>query len=413
MKHIGRLSPGVLFKTYVLCLAVFTATLSFAADPESLRAIAKPLSAKIGALLRAQIAGGFTPGIAVAITRNGRIIYEHSEGVRDIPSGSPMLVTTPQELGSITKQFTAAAILMLQEEKRLSVDDPLSKYVPEYVLGDKMTLRQMLNMVSGISNDDSAIYGDQLLEPITRAAMLANLNHLPLIFEPGAHMVYTNTNFNLLGLIVERVSGQPYLTFLREHIFIPLDMSSTSSVDPPPPDLATGYFHEKPEQPFENRPEFNPDFLFATGNLVSTAPDLLKWDAGLLSKRLLNEASLRTMFKVPGKGEITTILETDPELPVIKHINDGGPTVYAMGWFRPDRHTRWHGGHTLLFSSANVLFSDGYNIAIIGNVRDEGEFFSPGNLAAQIHNLVNPALMIPPLEVILREPSMPAEIDLE
>ncbi|HEX2710719.1 MAG TPA: serine hydrolase domain-containing protein [Candidatus Acidoferrales bacterium] len=393
------------FKTYVCCFVAFTATLSFATEKGSIPA---PVKAKIDALVQSQVAQGMTPGIAVAIAKNGQTIYENSAGVRDVSSHAPMLITTPQAIGSITKQFTAAAILMLQQEKKLSIDDHLSKYVPEYIYADKITLRQMLNMVSGISDNDPEIYGDHLTQPITRQAIMANLNKLPLMWNPGTHMVYTNTNYNLLGLVVDRASGQSYLTYLREHIFSPLGMSSTSAVDQPPPGMATGYFHEKPGRPFETRAELNPDFSFGTGNMISTTQDLLKWDAGLLGKQLLGEASLRTMFTVPGNGKITTIEETDKRFPVIKHISDGGPTIYAMGWFLPNPHTRWHGGHTFLFVSTNALCSDGYNIAIIGNVRDGGAF-EPENLAAEIHNLLNPALKIPPLTVVTRQPSLPSD----
>ncbi len=404
MQHLCEAAQCSPFKMHVACVAVFTAALSFAAGGS----VPEPVKAKIDALVHAQVNGGVTPGIAIAILRNGQTIYEKSDGVRDVSSRTPMLLTTPQAIGSITKQFTAAAILLLQQDKKLSIDDHLSKYVPEYVYGDKVTLRQMLNMVSGISDNDPAIYGDHLTQPITRHAMMANLNKLPLMWTPGTHMVYTNTNYNLLGLVVERASGQPYLTYLREHIFTPLGMSSTSTVDQPPPGMASGYSHDKPGQPFETRPELNPDFSFGTGNLVSTTPDLLRWDTGLLAHKVLDEASLRTMFTVPGNGKITTIEETDRRFPVIKNLSDGGPTIYAMGWILPDPYTRWHGGHTFLFESTNALFSDGYNIAIIGNVRDGGGF-EPENLAAQIHNLLNPALKIPPLTVITREPSAPIE----
>jgi CubicO group peptidase (beta-lactamase class C family) len=364
---------------------------------------------KIDALVQSQIAEGKTPGIAVAIAKDGRSIYEKAAGARDIASKAPMLITTPQAIGSTTKQFTAAAILLLQQEKKLSIDDKLSKYVPEYIHGDKITLRQMLNMVSGISDNDPAIYGDHLTEPIMREEMFANLNKLPLMWKSGTHMVYTNTNYNLLGLVVERVSRQPYLAFLRDHIFTPLEMSSTSTVDQPPPDMATGYYHDKPGQPFQTRPELHPDFSFGTGNLVATTQDLLKWDAGLLGHKLLNEASLRTMFTVPGNGKIRTVLETDKRFPVMLHVNDGSPTVYAMGWMLPNPHTKWHGGHTFLFVSANALFDDGYSIAIIGNVRDGGAF-EPENLAVEIHNLLNPALKISRLTVVTRQPSEPAEV---
>jgi D-alanyl-D-alanine carboxypeptidase len=375
-------------------------------DARARRVLFPNVTAQIDAIVRAQVDDRVVPGMAIAIAKNGRTIYTKSVGLRDLASHAPMLMTTPQNIGSITKQFTAACILLLQQEGKLSIDDPLSKYVPEYRLGSKITLRQMLNMVSGISDNDPAIYGDELTQPISRSAMIANLNKLPLIYRPGTHMVYTNTNYNLLGLVVERVSGKPYLAFLRERIFSPLGMSSSSTLGTPPLGMAAGYAHLKPAQPFESRPEMNPDFAFGTGNMISTPLDLLKWDRGLLSGRILSAASLQTMFAVPGKGRITTIKETDPRFPSLKNVSDGSPTVYAMGWMLPNPQIRWHGGHTFLFESTNALFNDGYTIAIIGNVRDGG-FFEPENLAAKIHNLLNPAVFVPPPTVVVRAAKPP------
>ena len=410
----GTLIVGVTLVGYEASADTTAKLVSLAREEEKaadaiVGAISRAVKEKIDALVQAQPAKRVTPGIAVAISKNGRTIYENTAGERDARSHAPMLITTPQPIGSITKQFTAAGILLLQQEKKLSLDDRLSKYVPEYVHGDDVTLRQMLNMVSGISDNDPGIYGDQLTQPITRKEMLANLNKLPLIWKPGTRMVYTNTNYNLLGLVIERVSGQSYLAFLREHIFSPIGMSSTSTIDQPPADMASGYHHEKPGQPFVTRAELHPDFSFGTGNLVSTTQDLLKWDAALLGQKVLNEDSLRAMFTVPGDGKINTVLEEDKRFPVMLHVNDGKPTVYAMGWMLPNPHTKWHGGHTFLFESANALFSDGYSIAIIANIRDGGGF-EPENLAVEIHNLLNPDLKISRLTVVTRQPSQPAEI---
>jgi CubicO group peptidase (beta-lactamase class C family) len=413
----GLLIVGVTLAGYDATADTTAKLVSLARDEEKaanafVGAIFPAVKEKIDALIQAQPAQRVTPGIAVAISKDGRTIYENAAGERDVSSHAPMLITTPQAIGSITKQFTAAGILLLQQEKKLSIDDKLSKYVPEYVDGDKITLRQMLNMASGISDNDPAIYGDHLTQPIARKEMFANLNKLPLMWKPGTHMVYTNTNYNLLGLVIERVSGQSYLAFLREHIFSPLDMSLTSTIDQPPADMASGYHHEKPGQPFVTRAELHPDFSFGTGNLVSTTRDLLKWDAALLAQKILNQQSLQTMFTVPGDGKINTVLEEDKQFPVMLHINDGKPTVYAMGWMLPNPQTKWHGGHTFLFESANALFSDGYNIAIIGNIRDGGGF-EPENLAVDIHNLLNPKLKISPLTVVTRQPSTPIEMTEE
>jgi D-alanyl-D-alanine carboxypeptidase len=123
------------FEIYFVYLAFFTTTLSFAADSGS--SLSPAVKANIDALVQSQVSGGKTPGIAVAIAKNGKTIYEKSDGVRDISSKAPMLIMTPQPIGSITKQFTAAAILLLQQEKKLSVDDKLSKYVPSTLMPRK------------------------------------------------------------------------------------------------------------------------------------------------------------------------------------------------------------------------------------------------------------------------------------
>lgn len=399
-------TAGVVLKAFAASIVALTVATSLAGATGAPRAaaISPQTKRQIDSLIREQVAGGVVPGVAIAIAKGDSTIYRNSAGVKNVASRAAMLITTPQPIGSITKQFTAACILLLARDKKLSIDDRLSKYVPEYRYGKQITLRQMLNMVSGISDNDPAIYGDGLSKPIARKAMLANLNKLPLMYRPGTRMVYTNTNYNLLGLIVERVSGKPYLTFLRQRIFAPAGMTTSSTLNAPLPAMATGYFHEKPKQRFELRPEMSNDFAFGTGNMISTVDDLLKWDAALLAERILDRSSLQTMFTVPGGGKITTIRETDKRFPALKNISDGGPTVYAMGWMRPNPHTRWHGGHTFLFESTNVLFSDGYRIAIIGNVRDGG-FFDPENLAARIHNMLNPALHIPPLTVVARPAS--------
>jgi len=132
----------------------------------------------------------------------------------------------------------------------------------------------------------------------------------------------------------------------------------------------------------------------------------------LLAQNVLNQQSLRTMFTVPGDGKIETVLETDKHFPVMLHVNDGKPTVYAMGWMLPNPKTTWHGGHTFVFESANALFSDGYNIAIIGNVRDEGGF-EPENVAAEIHNILNPDLHVPAVTVVTRPAEPPQTLELE
>src|SRR5262249_28279612 len=152
----GTLIVGVTLAGYQASADTAAKLVSLAREEEKaadtiVAAISPAMKEKIDALVQAQPAKRVTPGIVVAISKNGQMIYENTAGERDASSHAPMLITTPQPIGSITKQFTAAGILLLQQGNKLSIDDRLSKYVPEYVHGDEITLRQMLNMVSGIS----------------------------------------------------------------------------------------------------------------------------------------------------------------------------------------------------------------------------------------------------------------------
>ncbi len=303
------------------------------------------------------------PGAEVVIVDHGRVVTDAAYGVKNVDSQQPVDVHTRFEIGSITKQFTAAAILQLKEQGRLSLDDRLGKYVPQYRQGRNITLRQLLMQVSGIPNYTDtkafrkliALHGTTIA--IARrgsfAAMLAMIARLPLHFKPGTKWEYSNTNYALLGRVVEIASGMTWQRYVRTHIFAPAGMRESGFMreEAHIADMATGYTqyhgHLHPTSNFVG-------WAFSAGAIVSTASDLAKWDAALLGGKLVNAADLHAML-TPGA------------LPA------GGPhSHYAFGWVvdHYDGQLRiWHNGGTLGFSAINEIYPhDGERIIVLTNL---------------------------------------------
>ena len=191
----------------------------------ALPAVAEAPSEKADALLRGLIKTN-DPGLAVLVAQDGKILFEKGYGLADVEHHVPVVPQTTFHIGSLTKQFTASAILKLQEEGKLSVEDKLSKYIPDFPRGNEVTLRQLLNHTSGIWPDldepDS-----RLTNATTTEAIIKEIRKYPYNFAPGTKWRYSNSGYLLLGYIVEKVSGQSYGDFLRENFFQPLGMTNT------------------------------------------------------------------------------------------------------------------------------------------------------------------------------------------
>lgn len=307
------------------------------------------------ALMRAQ----GVPGLEIAVVDGGRIVTDAAYGVRNVDTQQPVDVHTRFEIGSITKQFTAAAILQLKERGRLSLDDRLGKYVPQYVQGRAITLRQLLMQVSGIPNyTETRAFGKLITERgttvvLTRSgnfdAILAMIAHLPLHFKPGTKWEYSNTNYIMLGRVVEIASGMPWSEYVRTHIFVPAGMTESSFMEDEPhlTDMAVGY------SPFPHALHLTASFngwASSAGTIVSTARDLARWDLALFGGKLVSAADLRLMV-TPG------LL---PAMGVHSH--------YAFGWVvdRYDGQERiWHNGGTLGFSAANHYYPEQHEFIIV------------------------------------------------
>jgi CubicO group peptidase (beta-lactamase class C family) len=237
---------------------------------------------------------------AALVAQKGKVIFENGYGMANIELDVPNTPEMKFQIGSITKQFTATAVMQLQEKGLLSLSDTITKYLPDYPKerGDKITIHHLLTHTSGIPN-----YTDmpELMQKKSLAVsvedLLAAFNDKPLEFEPGEKWKYSNSGYVVLGAIIEKVSGHTYEDYIRENILQPLNMSNS------------GYDHR--DRIIKNRPcgytqdekgdLRNADFVhmsapYAAGALYSTVGDMLLWDQALYTEKVLKKTSLEKMF---------------------------------------------------------------------------------------------------------------------
>jgi CubicO group peptidase (beta-lactamase class C family) len=294
------------------------------------------------------------PSASVAIVRGGKLVYTHAYGKAQL---DPPRTATPKmrySIGSISKQFTAAAILLLEERGKLSLDDAVGKYVPGLTRGDEVTIRQILSHTSGYQDywpEDYVM--TPMLKPETAQQIIDTWAKKPLDFDPGTKWQYSNTNYVIAGLIVEKASGEKLMEFLGEHIFHPLGMKSVWNTDEEKltqTDATPYYRHAL--GPRRVAPKEGRGWLFAAGELAMTAHDLALWDESILSQTVLSSESYKKMF-------------TEVKL------KDGKGTHYGLGVgvSETDGHRRIsHGGEVSGFVSNNdVRVDDGVAVVVLTN----------------------------------------------
>ncbi|WP_051189631.1 serine hydrolase [Daejeonella oryzae] len=232
---------------------------------------------------------------SVLIAQNGKVLLNQGYGFKSISDSIPNDANTIYQIGSVTKQFTAAAILKLQEEKKLNVQDKISKYFPDFPKGDSITIEHLLTHTSGIFNytNDPVFMQSQAVKPITEEKMIALFKNKPLNFAPGSKMSYSNSGYMLLGYIIQKLSKKPYEQAIREIIFNPLNMNSSGFdfTHFNNKDKATGYFSISQNG---NIPATIVDSTvsYAAGAIYSTTADLYKWHKGLMSNEIVSKNSI-------------------------------------------------------------------------------------------------------------------------
>lgn len=310
----------------------------------ALLAAAAPLqSSSPAAVMDRAAAGGFS-GVVLAV-RDGATVIERASGTLNDPNGTPFTAATPFSIASITKQFTRAGMLVLEQQGRLKLSDPVSTYVPE-LPADKasITLQQIFDMQAGFHEYHDAggdIPGDH--QPMTRDQAIAAIGKQRLHFTPGTDRRYSNSGYTLLAVVIERVSGKTFDAFVRESLLAPAGMTDTGFYGDPRwrGRAARG---GGPGRYLDNDPAAWPVpqwTLIGSGGMVSTAGDLAKWVRTLHSGRLIDAARLQRMypreewaFYAGGSsfGNYTTVLEFDRGRDfVIVHSNRGAAAATVAG----------------------------------------------------------------------------------
>jgi D-alanyl-D-alanine carboxypeptidase len=331
-------------------------------------------SAQIDAYARAFVGTGIAPSVSIAITRDGRVVYAKSFGDRSIDPKLPADPNTAYDGASLMKQFTAAALALLATQGKVDLRAPLSRYLPQIPHAGEVTIAQLYGMTSGYQDvgEGSDDAGIPLAERIRRDTAR------PLLFQPGTRFNYSNTNYELMALLVERVSAVPYATFVRTHIVEPLQLRSWTLVGggPLPPDRATSYFFPTPIRGYPQPNAEKTHLLGASGDILIDVRDMAAWDEALLAHRVVS-ASMWRIMTTPGT------------------LRDGSSTGYGAGEYVTEfrgHRLIWHGGNHLGSTSENwMLPDDRLSITVLCNggltavpqlIRAIAALYVPGNGAA-------------------------------
>lgn len=263
------------------------------ANPE---ATAQDLATRVDAYLKPLADQGEFMG-AVLVARDGKVLFAKGYGLAEVAWSVPNSVETRFEIASLTKQFTALAVLQFAERGMLKLDDPVSKYYPNAPsTWEKITIHHLLTHTSGIPNNGLADFKKGLCVSYSLPDLISLFRDKPLSFEPGTKWAYTNTEYNLLGLIIEHVSRMSYGDYLRTNIFEPIGMKDSGYAPTTAVVLhkAQGYTREGKE--LRLRDFFDRSLEFAAGGIHTTVQDMLRWDQALYSEKVVGRKSLDLMF---------------------------------------------------------------------------------------------------------------------
>jgi CubicO group peptidase (beta-lactamase class C family) len=311
------------------------------------------LGSAIDSLAKAEIQQSAVPGMTVAIAKKGTILYEQGYGVIDLSSQQPTDPKIIFEIGSITKQFTAALIMKLEEQGRLRLDDSVVSYLPGYGFPAAITLRMLLTHTSGLADfTNFADIGQWVRQGISETAALTEIAQAGLQFQPGSQYQYSNSNFYLLGSVIEKLTGQSYAANLEQSIFQPLALQNTYYVLPPANLAAAGYRNSGAG--LVPAIIWDRSAAFAAGALSTNVDDLAKWDDALLSGKVVSAASFQQMTTSNG------------------FFQNGFSYGFglALSTFN-NRKLMWHSGQIGGFTAENAVFLDnGFTVIVLTNDQD-------------------------------------------
>lgn len=279
--------------------------LAVIATPMASAAKAEGRWAPLDAMANKMVADRLVPGLQICVRRRGAAAYSRGFGKANIETATPMTPASVCRIGSVSKQFTAAGILLLAQDGKLSLDDPLSRFIPDFPNAERLTIRRLLSHTSGLGNYTQTTPPD-LVWQVSRtdrdtAQMLELMRATgaKLLFEPGTDYRYSNTGFVLLGIVIEKVSGVSYRDFMQARLFTPLGLSHTAVDDDAEivPNRASGYSDDpKASSGFDNASFTSMTYPGGAGALRSTCEDLCAWHEALLGGKALQPAMLRAML---------------------------------------------------------------------------------------------------------------------
>lgn len=331
------------------CVAILAVSAGWAQGPTAsapaglaVNTLPAALQQKVDETAKAVLRQTGVPSASLAIVRDGQIVYTQAYGDARL---DPAVAATPAmrySIGSISKQFTATAMLMLQQQGKLTLDDPVSRWLPDLTDAGKVTIREILSHTSGYQDYWAEDYVmPPMLKPTTAQRILDNWGKKPLDFPPGTQWQYSNTNYVIAGQIMQKASGEPLMQFLDEHIFSPLRMEQVWNSDAKPlGDEDAEGFERHALGPPRPAPVEGKGWMFAAGELAMPPYDLAQWDIGIMNQSLLSAKSYREF-----------------ETPVM--LKNGTSTNYALGvevGSLDGRRYLAHSGEVSGFVSENIVF---------------------------------------------------------
>jgi D-alanyl-D-alanine carboxypeptidase len=364
-----------LFHTFAAVIVLVFITLSSTAQTQ----LSADLIEKIDKVATDILIRTGVPSASVAIVKDGQVVYVKAYGDARLDPRKPATPEMRYSIGSISKQFTAAAILLLQEQGKLSLDDKVSKFIPNLTRANEVSIRQLLSHTSGYQDYWPQDYVmPMMLQPVTAQKIMDMWARKPLDFEPGTKWQYSNTNYVIAGVIVENVARMPLLQFLQERVFTPLGMKSVSDTDQEKlgDTDPTGYMRYA-LGPLRPAPKEAKGWLFAAGELAMPAQDLAKWDISIMDQKLMKPSSYR-------------------EFATDTLLKNGLSTQYGLGVSvasQTGHRALSHGGEVSGFTAQNVIFPDDRAAVVVLTNQDAASAAGPiaSGIASLLFGTTDPA----------------------
>lgn len=316
----------------------------------STKVFAQTFEAKIDSLIHTEFNEKYGPGGAFMIAKNGKPIYYKAFGKANLELDVDLTPESVFQIGSMTKQFTAIAVLMLHEQGKLAVNEPISKYIPDYPAGDKITIHHLLTHTSGIKDFTKMKSLREIAQKEMTPKMIVDFfKNEPVDFAPGEKFDYNNSGYVVLGYIIELVSGETYEDFIKKHIFEKAGMSQSYYASDRQVINKRAYGYHKKEHGFVNKTVISFSVPFSSGSLMSSLSDMLKWQNSLNTNLILNAESTKKAFSK-------------------YKLNNGEEFTYGYGWHIKELNgtpSREHGGSVFGFKSMGVYIPS-EDIYVIG-----------------------------------------------